>query len=492
MNRVVAAIRAESGVPGLDEILGGGLLRDRIHLIHGGPGTGKTTLSFQFLLEGVRRGQRVLYISLLQTREELAAIFGSHGWSLDGIDLLELPENIHQTAADEQTLFDPAEVELHQVTDFIARKITELEPERLVFDSITELAVLVDSPYQLQRHLLRFKNQLGGSGCTTLITVNDNTSLDMAAIKTVVHSVVELRNERTGCHGPRRWLEVTKMRGSPYRQGRHDFRLLTGGLSVFPHITGAQDDGDVPWETISSGNAELDEMFGGGIESGTTCLITGTTGAGKSTLASLFAEAAAERGERVVIYCFDERKETFRRRSAGLGMRIDRFIDSGLIELEQVNVGELTPGEFAHMIRLAVEERGARVLVIDTVNGYHNAMNETRQLFVQLHEMLSYLGSRGVLTLLVMSYHGLSGAVDHEVDSSYIADTVVVMRNFEAFGRVRRCIAVLKKRHGQHENTIREVMIGTDGIAVGQPLVDFRGVLTGQPEYCGKAAALMD
>lgn len=485
--------RMSIGVAGLDHVLRGGLPKDMVYLIHGGPGTGKTTLGFQFLLEGVRRGQRVLYASLLQTRNELESIVASHGWSLDGIDLLDLPEGVRRISTDEQTLFSPGEVELHEVTEAIVQAIQTHRPERLVFDSVTELAVLVDSPYQLRRQLLKLKQQLNDTGCTTLLTVNDTEAVDLPSIQTVMHGVIEMGILRPHYGPPRRWLEMSKVRGIDYLAGRHDFRLQTGGITVFPRLEiDASVESDLR-DVVPSGDAELDALFGGGLEEGTACLITGTTGAGKSTLSALYVQAAAERGERSIIFCFDERRQTFIRRAEGLGMDIVDHIRDGLVDLRQVDVGSLSPGELADQIRSAVDNAGARIVVIDSVSGYLNAMHEQRSLIVQLHEILSYLGGQGVLTLLVAPTHGLGSGADRvmDIDTSYIADTVVLMRHFEAAGEVRRCISVLKKRHGYHERAIREVMIDRGGVKVGRPLTNFVGVLSGAPQYVGESTNLM-
>ncbi|MFW6038992.1 MAG: ATPase domain-containing protein [bacterium] len=481
-----------TGIPGLDHLLRGGLPQGMTYLIHGGPGTGKTTLGFQFLLEGVRRGERVLYASLLQTRSELEMVIRSHGWSLEGIDLLELPDNIRQRSTDEQTLFSPGDIELHEVTDVILQAIQKHRPQRLVFDSITELAVLVDSRYQLRRQMLKLKQQLSDTGCTTLFTVNDTEAVDLPSIQTAVHGVLEMGIHRPKYGPPARWVEATKMRGLNYLGGRHDLGLQTGGIVVFPRLEIHHRDRQPQWTLISSGNVELDALFGGGLEEGTACLITGTTGAGKSTLASVYVSAAAERGDRSIIFCFDERKHTFLRRSEELGMGFVRKIEQGLVDLRQVDVGALMPGEFAEQIRYAVDERGVKVVVIDSIGGYLNAMPEQQQLIVQLHELLSYLGEAGVLTILIMPMHGL-GSIGSGLDleTSYIADTVVMMRHFEAVGEVRRCVSVLKKRHGHHERTIREITIGRGGVHVGPSLVDFQRTLSGTPEFIGHREKLM-
>ncbi len=484
--------KASTGIEGLDHVLDGGFPENMTYLVHGGPGVGKTTLGFQFLLEGVRQGQRVLYASLLQTRAELEMVLASHGWSLDGVDLLELPEKIKETSIEEQSFFSTADVELHEVTDAIMQAVDRFEPQRMVFDSITELSILVDNLYQFRRQILKLKGRLSNIGCTTIFTASNTTTIDLDSIQTMVHGVLEMGMHRPYFGEPRRWIDVTKMRGMDFVGGIHDFRLRTGGIEVFPRTEVPHFARRPEWGLISSGIPELDRLFGGGLEEGTATLITGTTGAGKSTLASLYADAAAKRGERSVIYCFDERRQTFLRRSSGLGMDMKGHVEKGLVDLRQVHVGELTPGEFAHNIRHTVDEHGMKVLVIDSLNGYFNAMTEHRQLMIQMHELLSFLSGSGVLTLLIVAAQGFLVEKEIDVDASYIADTVVLMRNFEAGGTICRCISVLKKRYGDHEKTIRELQITQGGIRVGEPLRQFRGLLTGSPEFVGDMGRLLD
>ncbi len=483
--------RISSGIPGLDQILLGGLPKERVYLVHGGPGAGKTTLGFQFLLEGVRQRERVLYVSLLQTRSELESILGSHGWSLEGIDLVGLPEEVLESSAQEQTLFSTVDVELHEVTDFIVDAIERYKPDRLFFDSLSELAVLVDSAYQLRRHALRLKRQTQKFNCTTLFAVIESVTDDVHSIQTIVNGVIRLGMQESVDGPPRRWLNVTKMRGVNHHGGKHDFRICTGGVEVYPRTEVAVEKTDVGWEKITSGNQELDALFGGGLEEGTACLLSGTTGAGKSTLAALYVEAAAKRGDRSIIFCFDERRQTFLRRTAGIGLEIQKYVDEGLIDLRQINVGDLSPGELAYRIRRAVDEEGVKVVVIDSVTGYLHTLDGQHQLMVQLHELLSYLGNCGVLTLLISARHTLAAQQETQIDASYLADTVVFMRNFESMGAMRHCISVLKKRHGNHEKTIREMKISHAGVELGPPLQEFQGILTGNPRFIGNTGKLL-
>ena len=481
-----------TGIEGLDKILRGGLVPEFVYLVHGAPGTGKTTFGFQYLLEGVKLGERVMYASLLQTPMELETILASYDWSLDGIDLLELPQDVHDASMDGQTLFNAADIELEELSNAILESVEKHRPQRLVFDSITELAVLVDNPYQLRRQMLKLKDLLSSLNCTSIFTVNNSHASDLASIHTVVHGVIELAMDRPKYGPPRRWLETTKMRGTVYLGGRHDFRLQKSGLEVFPRLEISKSSERTEWDVISSGNQELDALFGGGLEEGTACLITGTSGSGKSTIASLYVEAAAQRGEHSVIFCFDERRLTFLRRAAGLGMKMPTYIEAGLVDLREVNVGDITPGEFAHQIRQAVTEQHAKVIVIDSISGYLNVMLDPAQLLVQLHEMLSYLSGAGVLALLVGASHGRLGRLKDDIDSSYLSDTLVLLRNFEAEGVVRQSISVLKKRHGGHERTIREVTFNETGVEIGPPLTQFQGVLMGNPVFIGDRERLLE
>lgn len=479
-----------TGVPGLDHVLRGGLPDGMVYLVHGGPGSGKTTLGFQFLLEGVRRGERVLFASFLQKRKELERIVASYGWTLDGIDLMDIPDKIRHRSTDVQTMFSPGEIELHEVTQAIMDAIKKHKPQRLVFDSITELGVLVDSPLQLRRQMLKFIDCLEDTGCTSIFTANNTMSVDLPSLQTAVHGVIELGVDRRPYGPSHRWLEVSKLRGVGYRDGRHDLVMRGEGLKVYPQLE-VGTESPPPWTLVASGNAELDMLFGGGLESGTSCLITGSTGAGKSTLASLYVQAAAMRGERSIIFCFDERRQTFIQRSQGLGMPIVEHIKQGLVDLRQVDFGHMNLGEFFHELRTAVDEAKAKVVVIDSLTGFCHAMPNQYSI-VQLHELLTYLGKAGALTLLVEPTHGIGASESHILDAntSYISDSVVLLRHFEAIGEVRRCISVLKKRHGHHERTIREVTMGPGGVTVGPALTHFRHVLSGMPEFVGKTDTL--
>jgi circadian clock protein KaiC len=479
-------LRSSTGMRGLDFILHGGLPENKIHLVYGGPGTGKTTLSLQFLMAGAREKQRCLYVTLLQTRAELNDVLRSHGWSLDGVEVLQLPEEVREASLEGQTFFSPADVELNEAVEAIIQTVGRLRPQRMVLDSVSELSALVDSSYQLRHNLLRLKHALDDLGCTSIVIAGDVGEEETRSLQTIVHGVVRLER-KTPPYGPlQRRISVVKMRGMDFYGGYHDLKILTGGISIYPRLrVGVLDSVKTGRAVVESGNGELDALLGGGLEEGTSCLIIGTTGAGKSTIASLYVQSAAERGQHSAVFCFDERKEIFIRRAAGLGMTVPRFIEKGTVDLRQVDVGEISIGEFGQLIRHAVEREKARIVVIDSLTGYFQAVWGEGNPMSQLHELLGYLCGRGVLTILTLTTHGLFGEPASSIDASYITDTVILMRHFEARGRVRRCISVFKKRHGAHEDTIREVRIGAAGIHIGEPLMQFTGLLSGIPRFEG-------
>lgn len=483
--------RAPTGVPGLDEILGGGLPTRRIYLVQGGPGTGKTTLGFQFVVEGAARGESTLYVSLLQTREELEEIAESHGWSLDGVTMLELPREVQEAAEAEQTVFTPAEVELDEVTEVILQAIEEHRPRCMVLDSISELQIIVDSPHQLRRQLIKLKRAMLKATCTALWIANEKMIEQQPVTQTIVHGAITLNRYEPGYGALRRSLEVEKVRAIDYATGLHDLVIHTGGLVAYPRLPAEATQG-VDYGLVTSGNEGLDTLFGGGLSEGTTCLVMGTSGVGKSTLTALYAAAVADRGGFVSVYSFDESSDTYMRRAKGLELGITKHLESGRIELRQYRVGELSAGELMHDIRQDVEERSGKLIIIDSYTGYLNLMPHETQLATKLHELLRFLSSHGVLTLVTFNLHGLFGPISHQIDASHLADTVVLMRHFEAMGQVRQCISVIKKRHGRHERSIREVEIGPGGLRLGPPLHDFSGVLTSSPRFEGRREELLE
>jgi circadian clock protein KaiC len=474
-----------TGVAGLDDVLGGGLTAHRLYLLEGNPGSGKTTLAMQFLLEGARRGERGVYVTLSETKPELTAVARSHGWSLDGVEVVELAPSEDALEPDNQyTMFQPSEVELGVTTRAILQEVERVKPTRVVIDSLSELRLLAQNALRYRRQILGLKQFFVGRECTVLLA-DDKTSEDQdLQLQSLAHGVLTLEQLSPEYGAERRRLRVTKFRGQRYRGGYHDFAIKTGGLVVYPRLVPAEHARCPEDGLLLSGNKELDALLGGGIELGVSVLLLGPAGSGKSSLAALYARAAAARGERAAMFLFDERVEVLRKRAAGLGIDLAPHLESGRLTAQPVDPAELSPGEFAHAVRAAVEPPGggpgARVVVIDSLNGYLQAMPEERFLTAQLHELLNYLGHRGVVTFLVLAQHGMVGPMESEVDTTYLADTVILLRYFEARGEVRQALSVVKKRTGRHERTIRELRLD-GGIRVGEPLRDFQGVLTGVP-----------
>jgi circadian clock protein KaiC len=483
MPDAVGATRVKTGIQGLDEILGGGLPSRRVHLIQGSPGAGKTTLALQFLLEGARRGERGLYISLSETREEVQTVAASHGWDLDDITIFEASR---LGAEDENTLFDTSEVELGERMDAILSEVAKVEPARLVVDSCTELRLLAHSPVRYRRQILALKHRLVEASRTVLLLDNPSPGSPDVLLQSLAHGVLTLEHVQSEVGGERRRLSVTKMRGVGYRGGYHDYSIVTGGFVVFPRVVAPEHRTGRVTEAFPSGIEALDRLLGGGLDRGTSTLVMGPSGSGKSTFAMLFAGRGADRGERAAVFLFDEARETALARMRGIGMGLDAHVDAGRIEVTQVDPAQLSPGEFLHHVRTAVDERKSRVVVIDSINGLLQAMPDESFLLLQLHELLMYLGQQGVLTVLVVAEHGVvGGAVKGPIDVSYLADTVILVRYFEAKGAVRKAVSVMKKRTGGHEKTIREYDITSSGVRVGEPLDQFQGVLTGTPAYMG-------
>jgi len=484
--------RARTGIAGLDEILGGGIPANHLYLIDGAPGSGKTTLALQFLLEGVGLGERGLYVTLSESRDELVEVARSHGWSLDGIDVFEIA-SLGLSAADEgYTMFHPSEVELQETVDVILKTIEEHEPQRVVFDSLSEMRLLAREPLRFRRQILALKQFFSGRSCTVLL-LDDKTGPERdLQLHSLAHGVIALDHVALDYGSERRRLLVTKIRGAQFRGGFHDFRIATGGLQVYPRIRHDGPRDDLVDRTISSGSDTLDELLGGGITCGTSMLITGAAGTGKSVLMTQFARAELADARRVLLYLFDERLSTFRLRNDALEMEIDAATDKGNLIIRQVEPTDLSPGEFASQVVSAVENDGVSLVIIDSINGYLQSMPEERLLPIQIHELLSYLSNNGVSCIMTLVQHGIFGnPVDEALDVSYLADTVVLMRYFEVHGSVRQSISVVKKRSGDHERTIRECRVGIGGLRVGEPLRDFQGVLTGVPSYTGPKQPLM-
>jgi circadian clock protein KaiC len=493
ISKQLAAPRLATGIAGLDDILEGGFPAERIYLIEGEPGTGKTTLALQFLMEGARRGERGLYITLSETKDELHAVATSHGWVLDGFEIYEVVPPINSLKPETQyTIFHPAEIELGETTSAVMKEFERLKPTRVVIDSLSEMRLLAREPLRFRRQILALKQYLAGSRGTVLL-LDDKVGGHDLQIHSIVHGVVSLEHLAVEYGAERRRLRITKLRASKFRGGYHDFTIATGGLSVFPRLVAAEHHPGFVARSLSSSIPALDQLLGGGLDRGTSTLVLGPAGCGKSTVAAQFAAAAAGRGESAAAFVFDELRETFIGRAAGIGIDMNKFVKKGLIRIQQIDPAELSPGEFASSVRRAVDLDGVQVVIIDSLNGYLNAMPEERFLSVQMHELLTYLNQKGVVTVLVMAQHGFLGtSMVTPVDVSYLADTVLLLRYFEAFGEIRRAISVVKKRTGRHELSIREMEIRPQGIRVGEPLSAFRGVLTGVPGYEGTRKSLSE
>ncbi|HJU53643.1 MAG TPA: ATPase domain-containing protein [Pyrinomonadaceae bacterium] len=474
-----------TGIEGLDNILEGGFPANRIYLVEGDPGTGKTTLALQFLLEGARRGEPGLYVTLSETKEELLSVAESHGWTLEGFGIYELlPTASSLNPESQYTIFHPSEIELGETTNAVLEEVERLKPRRVVFDSLSEMRLLARDPLRFRRQILALKQYFAGQKSTVLLLDDKVADGQELQVQSIAHGVVALEHLAVEYGAERRRLRVVKLRGARFRGGYHDFNIETGGVVVFPRLIAAEHRQKFEKESVTSDVPELDALVGGGLDRGTSTLIIGPAGSGKSTLGSQFAASAAERGERSAIFIFDEIRETYLGRAAGIGTNMQGYVEDGRITLQQVDPAELTPGEFAHSVRRCVDRDGARVVIIDSLNGYLNAMPEERFLTIQMHELLTYLNQQGVVTLIIMAQHGFLGtSMATPVDVSYLADTVLMLRYFETGGEIRRALSVVKKRTGRHERAIRELEISSAGIHVGEPLTNFQGVLTGVPIY---------
>jgi circadian clock protein KaiC len=473
-----------TGVAGLDIILGGGLTADRLFLIEGEPGTGKTTLALQFLHEGVKRGESVIYITLAETRVELMAVARSHGWSMDGIHVEDIIPNEAILHPDQQfTIFHPSEIEMGMTTQRILEAIEKYKPKRVVLDSLSELQLLAESPLRYRRQVLALKQYLAGQGCTTLF-LDDRTALSGdLQVRSVAHGVITLELIDQDYGSERRRVRIVKYRGIAFRGGSHDYKIVTGGLVVYPRLIAAQTRAGGPRTQLSSGIATLDLLTGGGLDEGTSTLISGPPGTGKSSLCSQYVFAATQRGQKAAMFLFEEAANNLMLRSTGLGMDLQGAIDRQMLTIQQVDPAEMAPGEFTQAV-VDAEAGGARVIVIDSLNGYLKAMPDERFLATHLHELLTYLGQRGVVTILVGVQPGVIGSsMSTTVDASYIADSVVMLRYFEARGKVHQAISVFKKRVGRHERTIRSFSMDEHGIQVGEVLTNFHGILTGVPTF---------
>jgi len=475
--------RLRTGIPGFDEVTQGGLLADRIYLVDGDPGAGKTTFALQFLLEGVRNGERCLYVTLSETRDELASGARSHGWSLEGLEVFELLADAQDLdGEDELTMLNPSEVELGETTRKVLEVVERTKPTRMVFDSLSEMRLLAQNSLRYRRQILALKQFFVGRACTVVLLDDRTAEGPDMQLHSIAHGVFSLEFKSPPYGQLRRELQIIKYRGSDFASGFHDFVIRTGGIRVFPRLVASDHVTKFTREMIPSGVRSLDSLLGGGIERGTSTLLMGPPGCGKSTIAMQYAVAAAERGGHAVAFAFDETKAALLARSTGLGLRIVEGTGAGQVMIRQIDPVEISPGEFAHVVRASVEEHDARVVVIDSLNGYLNAMPHSNYLTAQLHELLSYLNNRGVATFIVVAQSGMMGSnMTSPVDASYLADSVVMLRYFEHGGRIKKAISVLKKRTGAHEESIREMWFDEAGIHLSEPLLGLRGVLSGVP-----------
>ena len=480
--------RAATGIAGLDGILGGGLPRNHAYLLRGDSGSGKITLGLQFCLTGAAQGERVLVLTTCESEAELHAIARSHSWDLGGVRIHYHDVRDYLGGHADQSVFQPAEVELPKTIEELLEVIDRLNPERLLIDSLSEIRVTAGDPRWFRRQVLALKDDLADRRCTALFC-SDARDPDQT-VKSIIHGVVELEQLALDYGPDRRRLRVAKLRGQTYGSGYHDFKIRTGGIEVYPRLVAAEHRAPFEPEVVSSGVPELDAMAGGGIDRGTATLLLGPAGTGKSTVACQFAEAAVRRGERAALYVFDERIQTMLRRARGLGLDLQGALDRGMLEVRQVDPAELTPGEFSHAIREAVAERGVRLVVIDSLTGYVHAMPDERLLTLHLHELLSYLGQQGVTVLLVMAQHGLPGTPRQApFDLSYISDSVLLFHTFEYAGELRKAVSMYKRRGGAHEPTIHPLQFSPQGIQIGEPLRRFRGILSGSAEEIREAGS---
>ncbi|HXH94608.1 MAG TPA: ATPase domain-containing protein [Thermoanaerobaculia bacterium] len=483
---------APTGIQGLDYILLGGFPRNRVYLIQGDPGVGKTTMGLQFLLEGMRAGEAGLYITLSETAEELRAVATSHGWSLDGLAIYEQMIGEEALAEEETTVFYPAEVELGETIKGMLKEVDRVKPRRIVLDSLSEIRLLAQSGLRYRKQILALKQFFSGRNVTVLCLDDRTSEFQDIQLQSVPHGVVELERYTPVYGAARRRLQLVKVRGLAFRDGFHDFNVITGGIVVYPRLVAAEHRTIATHEQVATGIPELDTMVGGGLDRGTSTLIMGPAGSGKSALATQQVVAAASRGEKAAMFIFEESLGSVLARSASLGMPLEPLVNEGKVTIRQVDPAQLQPGEFAHLVREAVEDRGARVLVIDSLNGFLNAVPEERFLLLHLHELLSYLGQNGVATILVFAQHGLVGHMQSTVDVSYLADAVILLRYFEAAGRIHKAISVVKKRSGPHETAIRSMTMGKGGLKIGPPLENYRGVMSGIPTYDGTVGPSRD
>lgn len=481
-----------TGIPGLDEIIRGGFPKNKLYLLQGKPGTGKTTLAMQFLLAGASQNEKALYITFSETKTELEAVAISHHWDLSKITILEISTISASTNMEMQnTLFHPSEIELNKIISLLLNKIIEINPKRIVFDSISELRLLAETSLKYRRQMLSFKEFFVDRGSTVLFLDDMTSEAGDLHIQSIVHGVLLLEKFKAGYGAERREFHIAKLRGVDFRGGTHDYIIQSGGIQIFPRLVSApHEDRTYQSECISSGLPELDKLVGGGLDRGTSTLILGPAGSGKSTIALRFALSAAQQGKRVAIYTFEESTHNLLQRARTLNMNLDPHIKSGHLTLRKIDPAELTPGQFTSLVR-ETNNGHVDMVIMDSLNGYVHAMPEQQFLMLQLHVLLAYLGNRGVTTIMVLSQAGIMGSMQSPLDLTYLADAVILTRFFEAFGKIKKAISVIKKRTTSHEESLRELKIGPGGVIVGKVLNEFSGIFSGIPKFLGEESKMM-
>jgi circadian clock protein KaiC len=486
--------RAATGIAGLDDILGGGLARNRLHLLEGSPGTGKTTIALQFLLTGAEAGEVGIYISLAETEHELRDGARSHGWTIGPkVEVFELvpPESVLDPEQHQSLLYS-SDLELGETVKRIFDAIERLKPKRIVIDSLSEIRLLAQGSLRYRRQILALKHYFAQNN-STVIMLDDLTTEGMdRAVHSIAHSVIHLDQLAPVYGGERRRLRIVKCRGQNFRSGYHDYIIRSGGIDVFPRLVAAQHRTGFAGKLLQSGIPEIDHLLGGGVSTGSSTVLVGPAGTGKSLLSLHYLDAAVKRGERGALFVFDEELGLLISRAKGLGIDLEAMQKSNSLFIEQMDAAELSPGEFSHRVRDCVDRENIRTVVIDSLNGYQASMPEEQYVILHLHELLQYLNRQGTATFLTVAQHGMIGSdMKQTIDVTYLADSVIMLRYFEALGRVRRAISVVKKRTGPHEDTIREFRITARGIEVGPALEEFQGVLRGVPTYVGGTGPLM-
>jgi circadian clock protein KaiC len=482
-----AAVKAATGIRGLDDILAGGFAQGHLFLLEGQPGTGKTTMSIRFLMEGAARGERGLYITLSETEHELREGARSHGWDLgENIAIHEVvPSESLLDPDEQQSLLYSSELELGETTQRILRMVEASQATRVVLDSLSEIRLLAQSSLRYRRQLLALKHYFARQGATVLVLDDLTSESDDKTVHSIAHAVVQLQELAPDYGSERRRLRVLKYRGQHFRGGYHDFSIRTGDLQVYPRLVALEHRSGFNRRVSTSGIARLDSLLGGGIEQGSSTLLIGPTGTGKTTFALQFVKAATQRGEKAALFIFDEERDLLAQRMRALGIDLDAMEQKGVLHIEQVDAAEMSPGEFAHRVRQVMATESLRTVVIDSLNGYQAAMPEEKALILHVHELLQYLNRQGANTFLTVAQHGLVGDMKTPVDVTYLADTVILLRYFEAVGQVRRAVSVIKKRTGSHEDTIREYRFTDSGPELGEPVAGFQGVLRGVPNFVG-------